>query len=249
MTDAPSLPQLNRTHAVDVDAVDVYHIVDLVCLVLQFLLILPIVLGNCLVLRAIHQFERLQTPTNVFLGSLAASDLLVGVVTTPVFALIHNAHLSLERRLTSCVLSYNLAHCPVGVSMVTLLAIAVERFVAIHQPFFYRRHFTMASAAVCAALIWLYVWLTIPALSWSTHRWTPDMDECNFGSVLSKLYIIVLLAHMLVILLVTTALYLIIARTAHRHHVAISAQRIPATPPTPQLTTSSVSFSHNAKLE
>lgn len=82
------------------------------------------------------------------------------------------------------------------------------------------------------------------------------MLECNFGSVLSRVYIVVLLTHMLVILVVTTVLYIIIAHTAHKHHVAISAQQVPATPPiqatpsqaTPTHTPSTVNFSYNAKL-
>ena len=44
-----------------------------------------IVTGNSLVLVAIAKFEQLRTLPNIFVASMASSDLLVGLLTIPVF--------------------------------------------------------------------------------------------------------------------------------------------------------------------
>ena len=202
-----------------------YLTLDIICVVLRFTLIFPICYGNSLVLAAVFKFRKLRTPTNVFITSLAISDLMVGLVTIPTFSLVHHGHLGFETQKYFCLISYTLSHGPTSVSMVTSFVIAWERYLAVHRPYWYERKFTMGPAAKCAVGVWIYVWIILPVLAFSTDNWTEDMDDCNFASALSTGYIATLLAHMLVILAVTTVLYILIARTALHHQRAIAKQR------------------------
>ena len=197
---------------------------DIICIALQSTLILPICFGNILVLVAIHRFPRLRVPTNVFIGSLALADLLVGIVTIPTFAVVHHAYMGLEAMKTPCVASYVLSHGPTGISMVTMFVIAVERHVAIHHPFYYARMFTRTKARIVALTVWIYVWVTLSLLAAFRNTWTSDMTDCNFSSTLSGTYILVLGLHMLLIFVITTVLYSLMAYTAWQHKKAIVKQ-------------------------
>ena len=90
-------------------------------------LMLISITGNSLALTAILRTSSLRTPSTVFLGSLAVSDLLVGLVVQPFFIA------TLFKSGGSLLQSYNmLSSSCCGVSLCTMTAISVDRFLALH---------------------------------------------------------------------------------------------------------------------
>ncbi|XP_026232422.1 trace amine-associated receptor 13c-like [Anabas testudineus] len=98
-------------------------------------------------------FRQLHTPTNLLLLSLAVSDFFVGLVVTPL-----EAH-----RQTSCWFLGNLmcslynfvAFAITCASVVNVLLISADRYVAICDPLHYPTRVTVRRVKVCVFLCWL----------------------------------------------------------------------------------------------
>ena len=102
--------------------------IPLIIGVLNALLVLISVIGNSLLLVAILRTPSLRSPSTIFLCSVAALDLLVGFVVQPVFvASIFNLE-NLTLRYANNMLTSSLC----GVSLGTMTAISVDRFLALH---------------------------------------------------------------------------------------------------------------------
>jgi len=100
-------------------------IIVIICVVNAPLMLISII-GNSLVMAAMLRTPSLRSPSIVFLGVLAVSDLLVGLAVQPVFiATLFNFGDSLLQ-------PYNmLASSFYGVSLCTMPAISVDRFLAL----------------------------------------------------------------------------------------------------------------------
>ena len=94
---------------------------------LNVLLMLPSITGNVFSLVAILRTSSLLSPSTVFLCGLAVSDLLVGMVVQP-FYIAHQLNPGL--RLTDAFDAFSSLSC--GVSLCTVTAISVDRFLALH---------------------------------------------------------------------------------------------------------------------
>ena len=97
------------------------------------------ILGNSLVLAAILSAPSLRSPAILLLCNLAVSDLLVGLVIQPLF-IAHSFNLT-TRLLTSIWLIMSYSAC--GISLCTMTAIAVDRFLALH---YHLRYSTMVTS-------------------------------------------------------------------------------------------------------
>ncbi|CAH3044917.1 unnamed protein product [Porites evermanni] len=85
------------------------------------------IMGNVLVLTAMLKTPSLRSPSMIFLCSLAASDLLVGFVVQPIYIGFRlNPGPELEH------LAYILVSLACSVSLCTMTAISVDRFMALH---------------------------------------------------------------------------------------------------------------------
>ena len=106
------------------------------------------IVGNVLVLAAILRTPSLHSPSAVFLCFLAISDLLVGLVTQPVYVadeLKHNPFLH-EAVLT-------LTYLTSGVSLGLMAAVSVDRFMALHYHMRYPYLMTITRAIYTSATL------------------------------------------------------------------------------------------------
>lgn len=119
--------------------------------ILNVPLILIWIVGNALVLIAASKSRRIRSSSMEILSSLAFSDLLVGIIAQPLF-LAHQ--FTKESFLNSLMVLIVYPIC--GVSLWTLTAISVDRFLALHFHMRYATLVTTTRVKISIAFIWLY---------------------------------------------------------------------------------------------
>ncbi|KAI0231936.1 Adenosine receptor A2b [Lamellibrachia satsuma] len=148
-----------------------------------------VLLGNGMTIASVLRFEQLRTPTNLFIASLAAADFAVGLNGTFYSYLVKvPAGIRLSRTSqSSCVFSLcGILFSTLG-SVFNLLAISVDRFLAITLPLRYKAVVTMRAAQVCTAVIWsVILCLSLPPV-FGWNRWSGE-TRCSFSEVLYAEY-------------------------------------------------------------
>ena len=123
--------------------------------VLNALLIPICIAGNVLVLAAVWRNPSLRTPSTILLCSLAVSDLFVGFLVLPVRIAIARVILSGSSsysRLSQAVHVLTIQLC--CVSLETMTAISVDRYLALHYHMRYPNMMTSRRATCVAATFW-----------------------------------------------------------------------------------------------
>ena len=142
-------------------------IVNLVTAIINIATAPVAVAANTLVATAIFSCSRLRTPSNLLIGCLAVSDVLVGLTVQPgyiTYRLMEN-----DFRSVPCFvrITYNASFfiC-FGVSFMTLSAVSYERFVAVRLRFRYNEFFSPSRVVRYMLGIWLLN-LVLTCLTWA----------------------------------------------------------------------------------
>ena len=126
--------------------------------------ILLIVGGNALTLVAVNRTKKLRViPTNTFIVSLAVSDGLIGVF-LPFIIGVNATGDELVWDISTCILR-GPYFAMFDISLSTLLVIAVDRYVAVVHPLYYRRNMTLRIARLTSILIWIAEFLLLTSLT------------------------------------------------------------------------------------
>ncbi|XP_070844123.1 adenosine A2c receptor [Chaetodon trifascialis] len=144
--------------------------------------------GNLLVCAAVGFNCKLRTVTNYFLVSLAVADICVGMIAIPCAIL---TDIGLPRHnLYLCLLMLSVLIMFTQSSIFSLLAVAVERYVAIFMPFRYQVLMTSRNAALVILTTWLLAFLIglVPLMGW--HKTPPDSGYCFFVLVVDMTYMV-----------------------------------------------------------
>lgn len=159
------LPELQNDSANDEDQVNMTRLPRLnspitvtIAVLLVFLFSPMILIGNSLVLVAMYRFKRLRTPSNYLMTSLATSDLGIGMF-MPVGMYLE---LGGARDFSSayvCLLSYGVAITLCCVSVLVMVAIAVDRFTSLARPLRYANLITHSAIERYIAVFWVYSFL------------------------------------------------------------------------------------------
>ncbi|CAG09178.1 unnamed protein product [Tetraodon nigroviridis] len=144
--------------------------------------------GNLLVCVAVGFKRELQTATNYFLVSLAVADICVGAIAIPC-AILTDVGLP-RHSLYPCLLMLCLLIMFTQSSIFSLLAVAVERYVAICMPFRYRLLMTSHNALMVILTTWLLAFLIglVPLMGW--HKTPPDSGYCFFVLLVDMTYMV-----------------------------------------------------------
>ncbi|KAG7282050.1 hypothetical protein CRUP_023566 [Coryphaenoides rupestris] len=150
------------------------------------------VVGNLMVCAAVGLNHKLRTVTNYFLVSLAVADVCVGAVAIPCAIL---TGVGVPRgNLPLCLLMLSVLIMLTQSSIFSLLAVAVERYVAIFMPFRYQTLMTPRNAALVIAVTWLLAFLIglVPLMGW--HKAPPagssSSGHCFFVLVIDMAYMV-----------------------------------------------------------
>ncbi|XP_077020101.1 adenosine receptor A2b [Tamandua tetradactyla] len=139
------------------------------------------VAGNVLVCAAVGTSNALQTPTNYFLVSLAAADVAVGLFAIP-FAI--TISLGFCTDFHSCLFLACFVLVLTQSSIFSLLAVAVDRYLAIRVPLRYKSLVTGTRARSVIAVLWVLAFgigLT-PFLGWNSRDSAKNCTEPREGT-------------------------------------------------------------------
>lgn len=115
------------------------------------------VVGNALVIFVFRKERRLRRRTNYYIVSLAAADLLVGLLGIP-FAILSSVGLPVN--LHACLFTVSLLIVLCTISIFCLVAVSVDRYWAILHPMGYSRN-VRTKTALGKYLHLLYVFLYV----------------------------------------------------------------------------------------
>ncbi|XP_035999286.1 adenosine receptor A2b [Fundulus heteroclitus] len=149
-----------RTHFAEMNTL--YIVIELVIAVLS-------ISGNVLVCWAVAINSTLKNATYYFLVSLAVADILVGCLAIP-FAIIISIGLHLN--FYGCLFLACFVLVLTQSSIFSLLAIAIDRYVAVKIPLRYKQLMTGKTAREIIAILWIlsFVIGLIPFFGWNLHE-------------------------------------------------------------------------------
>lgn len=199
------------------------QVVNKVYCIIELMYIPIIIGGNGLIVASVLVFQPLRTLTNCLLLSLAASDVLVSLFTIPVNAIFYIAHSSVYHQRVTCMAWFTSAILGVGSSLYNLLFIVIERFIAIHFPFFHARFKTPRNVGIALSVLWVYVFVLsfLPLMGW--NQWN-HQQKCTFYASLPLGYVIWAGYFSIgMCTLVSALLYVRIFLTVHRQRRRIRA--------------------------
>ncbi|XP_027014481.2 histamine receptor H2b [Tachysurus fulvidraco] len=142
------------------------------------------VAGNVLVCLAVCTSRRLHRISSCFVVALAVTDLLVGLLVLPLSATLelHSGRWPLGGTVCNIYLS---ADVTLGTaSIFTLLAISVDRYLAISAPLSYTTRLTPGRAAAAILVIWivsLTVAFTPIHMGWNTTDFQVQKNDWRMG--------------------------------------------------------------------
>ena len=124
---------------------------------INILLFTTAIPGNSLILVALHKESSLHSPSKLLYRCLATTDLLVGLVTQPLYttywmSLVHE-HWSLCQYARDAVYVSSYALC--SVSLLTLTAISVDRLLAMLLGLRYKEIVTLRRTYIILAIVWV----------------------------------------------------------------------------------------------
>ncbi|XP_069489409.1 adenosine receptor A3-like [Ambystoma mexicanum] len=163
---------------------------DLFYIIMEVLILLFAVIGNVLVIWAVWLNPKLQTPTFYFIVSLAIADLAVGFVVVPLAIVVSlRVQIPFYGCLFMCCLLIIFTH----VSILSLLAIAIDRYLRVKIPTRYKMVASPGRIWVGIGMCWLVSSLMgfVPMFGWNERARIPgngvnsSHEACAFTSVVS----------------------------------------------------------------
>ena len=128
----------------------------------NILLSITAILGNSLILIALHKESSLHPPSKLLYRCLATTDLLVGLVNQPLYAAywmsVVYEHWSFCRYAKDAIVISSYVLC--GVSLMTMTAISVDRLLAMLLGLRYKEIVTLRRTYIILAIVWVVCLVT-----------------------------------------------------------------------------------------
>ena len=127
------------------------------------------ILGNCVVFAVFYRYELLRTPSNLLLLGLSFCDILVGLVTQPLFAaetglVAANSSAACSLKDLYVIFLFTFSSS----SMLHVCLISIERFIAIFYPFKHQRFLTKKVVVIFSIFFWI-AWTLLTVFTRREH--------------------------------------------------------------------------------
>ena len=154
-------------------------------LILDFLPGIGTAAGNAIFIVTLIKTPSLHRPSNVLLGSLCISDLLVAFIVRPLYVtfllkILLNNQLDLPIKFA---FSKSFFYCG-GLSFGFAAQVTLDRYIAICHPFFYGRHIT-CKKYVISTITWCIVWL-----GFTSFQLDRSVSKSLFYNMIKIMYIL-----------------------------------------------------------
>ncbi|XP_066521972.1 adenosine receptor A1 [Hoplias malabaricus] len=194
--------------------------VDTMYISIECTIALASVMGNMLVILVVKLNRVLRDPTFCFIVSLALADITVGSLVIPLAVVIS---LGLRTPFYTCLFLSCLLLIITQSSILSLLAIAIDRYLRIKIPTRYSTIVTERRAWIAVGLCWLLAAVTglVPMFGWHQDQngnSSTSPIECQFTSVIRMDYMVYFnfFGWVVVPLTIMTGLYIEIFRVIRR---------------------------------
>uniref|UniRef100_UPI0037E7EEFD adenosine receptor A1-like n=1 Tax=Semicossyphus pulcher TaxID=241346 RepID=UPI0037E7EEFD len=168
--------------------------VDMLYISIETAIALASVLGNVLVVLVVCVNRALRDTTFCFIVSLAVADIAVGVLVIPLAIIIS---LGFNTQFYTCLFLSCLLLIITQSSILSLLAIAIDRYLRVKIPVRYSTIVTQRRAYVAVFLCWILSFLTglVPMIGWNNrdaHRNLSISSNivCEFTTVMRMDYMV-----------------------------------------------------------
>ncbi|KAM7423036.1 hypothetical protein PAMA_010867 [Pampus argenteus] len=178
----------------DLPRVKLQEHVDMMYISIETAIALASVLGNVLVVLVVCVNRALRNTTFCFIVSLAVADIAVGVLVIPLAIIIS---LGLNTQFYTCLFLSCLLLIITQSSILSLLAIAIDRYLRVKIPTRYSTIVTQRRAYVAVCLCWILSFLTglVPMIGWNNHDAQRNLSSsnnivCRFTTVMRMDYMV-----------------------------------------------------------
>ena len=161
---------------VQLDHTGYVYALEVFTCVLNSVLPLVAVTGNLLVIFVIFNTPTLHSPPNVFLSCLAASNFVLAAMAQPSYVVYKVSEIT-GNRAVWChgrIVHWFVGFLCAGVSVLTITAIAVERYLALYLHLKYVTSVTVKRCLIAAISFWIFCFLVMLSLFFmnSDRYWT-----------------------------------------------------------------------------
>ncbi|XP_034722397.1 prokineticin receptor 1-like [Etheostoma cragini] len=145
-------------------------------------------LGNCLFIASLARYKQLRNLTNLLIANLAVSDVLVAAVCCPFLMDYYVVkQLSWDHGLVLCASTNYLRTVSLYVSTNALLAIAVDRYMAILYPLKPRMKFQTAYCVIL--MVWVVpIFISIPSAYMASETTYPHVEGRSYKTFCAQIW-------------------------------------------------------------
>ncbi len=191
---------------------------------LNTIMMIPIIGGNLLVLLAYRRCDKLQSVANIPLLSLALTDLFTGTVAIPWAALFYYRVEAIQPNPFLCLSYFIFLKVPCGVSGMTLLLIAIMRFLAVLKPLKYKALVTSFRVKSVIGFLWVYIFCIVVGYMVLGSKWQGN-TVCTFAQTVPMTYTLTIAGHIILVGIVAAILYGYIGRVIVKRGKKVSHMR------------------------
>lgn len=150
--------------------------------VIHLTALLPCILGNLFIFFLVAKYKKLRTKSNLFIINLSVADFLVGILVIPLEVAMHIRELQSvtgDQGSPLCLAHRFLMGFLLGSSLMAMLMMSIDRYLALSRPFFYIEKMTPKVIKTIIGVSWVFVLLVccplvIPGSTAS------KFTQCNF---------------------------------------------------------------------
>ena len=191
------------------------------------LIIIAAIVGNTLILASLYRFSCLQTKTNVFVLNLACADLLLAVLAMP-FTMVSSITYNWIFGPFMCTVQAVLNSLFCEASIMTLLFVSLERFIAIVFPLKYETIMTPKTVKFIMGYTWFHALLCASStFAFSRFVFLEFESICTVDWSYNFAYTLVFAMCFLYIpFIITAVLYCVILQAAIRQRKRVGVIKV-----------------------